>query len=151
MDFATLHKQRKFIMIAALIGAIGTFLNWFTYPSIAIFNTSTGGGGIKGTSFGAGTFTLIGLLACGVLAYLGNQKEHLAKNTWLVVLGASALATILCAIKLIQSSDYGGSIGIGLIISMVGAVATVAAAFIYKNPTDDLKQSLNDIKKQVSK
>jgi 4-amino-4-deoxy-L-arabinose transferase-like glycosyltransferase len=145
MDFNTLHKQRKFIMIAALVGAIGTFLNWFTWDTGFI------SGGIAGTSFGAGIITLIALIAAGVLAYLGNQKNNLDKNSWLIVLGASALASILCVIKLISGAGngFGGSIGIGLILSAIGAVATLAASYIFRNPNDDLKQSLSDMKKQV--
>jgi hypothetical protein len=149
MDFNTLHKQRKFIMIAALIGIVGTFFKWFS------FSNPFGGGsaGPTGTDFGAGIVTLIALAASGVLAFLGDQKNYLSKNSWLIVLGAAGLASVLCLIKLISKPSgfamVGGSIGIGLILSIVGSVGVVASAFLFKNPKDDLKQSLSDMKKQV--
>ncbi len=133
-------------MIAALVGAIGTFLRWYSWDAGIM------SGGISGTQFGAGVITLIALVASGVLAYLGNPKNHLDKNSWLIVLGASGLASILCAIKLVSGSGNGfggGSIGIGLILSTIGAVGTLVASYIFRNPNDDLKQSLSDMKKQV--
>jgi hypothetical protein len=149
MDFNTLHKQRKFVMIAAAIGILGTFLNWYKWEGIAGFG---GGGGIKGTSFGAGVITLIALGAAGVFAYLGDQKSFLSKNSWLITLGASSLAAVLCVIKLISGPGGSfalGNTGLGLYMSTAGAIGTLAAAFIYKNPNDDLKESLNEMKKQV--
>jgi hypothetical protein len=142
MDFATLHKQRKFVMIAALVGIIGTFLRWYSWDAGII------SGGVSGTSFGAGVITLLGLAGAGVLAFLGDQKTYLSKNSWLIVLGIAALTTVLCFIKLI-SNRSGASLGIGLFLSLAGSIGTLAAAFLFKNPNDDLKQSLNEVKRQV--
>jgi hypothetical protein len=54
----------------------------------------------------------------------------------------------LCFIKLI-SNRSGASLGIGLFLSLAGSIGTLAAAFLFKNPNDDLKQSLNEVKRQV--
>jgi hypothetical protein len=149
MDFNTMHKQRKFVMIAALIGLIGCFLPWVTFPGIM----GIGGGSWNGFHRG-GLLVFVSMIAAGVMAFLGDQKNNLSQTAWLVVLGAGAISVLICILTMINkfgAGDMGGyvKVGFGLFIAAAGAVGVVAAAYLFKGSSQDLKQSLNEMKKTV--
>lgn len=147
MDFNTLNKQRKFIMIAAVIGIIGMFLTWF---KIGPF-TQNG-------MHGAGIVVFLAFAASAALSFLGDQKLPLPKNSWLIVLGAAAVALLIVVINIFTkggTSKYGVAanfvkLGIGIFLALAGAAGVLASAYMFKGAGQDLKQSLNEMKKNVA-
>lgn len=147
MDFNSLNKQRLYIMIAALLGVIGMFLPWIKFGPIS----STG-------MHGAGIVVFLAFIACGALAFIGDQKLPLAKNSWLIVLGAAAVALLIIVINVFTkggNSKYGAlasyvKLGIGIFIALIASAGIIGAAYMFKGAGQDLKQSLNEMKKNVS-
>jgi hypothetical protein len=139
MDFNSLHKQRKFVMIAALVGIISMFLPWVSFMGYS----SNGLGG-------AGTLILLAFIAAGVLAYLGDQKKPMAKNNWLGALGCGALIILIWVINFLRlPSGASNVIGIGFWVCALAAAGVLVPTFLFRDPSQDLKQSLSDMKKQV--
>jgi hypothetical protein len=132
MDFKTLHKQRKFIMIAAAVGILMLLV------------------GLQYGLGGEGLITLIAFAAAGYFAYAGDQKKPMAKNNWLGTLGCGGLIILLFLINILRF----GSIllkyaGFDFWLVIIAAVAIVVSAYMFRDPSQDLKASLSDMKKQV--
>lgn len=141
MDFKTLHKQRLYVMAAALLGVIAMLLPWVKVPILGSTN------GLHGN----GVIIFLAFIAAGVLAFLGNQKLPLAKNAWLGVLGAGALCLLFWLINLLRlPSGAMRFIGIGFWICLIAAIAVLVAAYMFRGAGQDLKQSLNEMKKNVA-
>jgi Na+-transporting NADH:ubiquinone oxidoreductase subunit NqrB len=138
MDFATLHKQRKFVMIAALVGVISMFLPWVSFMG---FSTN----GLHGSGF----LILLSFIGAGVLAFLGDQKAPMAKMNWLGALGCGALAILLWVITFFDVSSALSVVGIGFWICIAAAAGVLACAYMFRDPKFDLKQSLGEMKKNV--
>jgi peptidoglycan/LPS O-acetylase OafA/YrhL len=139
MDFKTLHKQRKFISIAALLGAIGMLLPWI----------DLGGFGSINGMHGYPTLMFFAFAGAAVMCYLGDQKEYMAKNNWLIALGCAALCVLINIFYLIGISFEFGFTSFGYWLVLIATIALAYFTFTMKNPKDDLKQSLTDMKKQV--
>lgn len=149
MDFNSMNKQRKFIMIAAVIGLIGCFLPWVTFPGIMGFGKTSWNGFHRG-----GMLVFISMIVAGVMAFLGDQKNALAQTSWLIVLGLGVLSIVICVLTMINkfgAGELGGMVktGIGLYLAGVASIGVVAAAYLFKGANQDLKQSLNEMKKTV--
>ncbi len=139
MNFTTLHKQRKYILITALVGIIGMFCPWVSFGGLFSVN------GMHGW----GVLIFFAFVAAGVFAYLGNQTEMMAKNNWLIVLGCAAIAALLFLILIIQARFEFSFFGFGFWLVLIAIGALLYFALTMKNPKDDLKQSLSDLKKEM--
>jgi uncharacterized membrane protein YjdF len=132
MDFNTLHKQRKFVMIAAAVGILMLLI------------------GLKYGLGGEGVITLLAFAGAGYFAYSGDQKKPMAKNAWLGTIGCGSLIILLF---LINTLRFGFSIlqyaSFDFWLLILSAIAIVAAAYMFRDPNQDLKQSLSDMKKSV--
>lgn len=79
MNFQVMRKQRKFVLIAALVGVISIFLPWVSTSGLFA--------GISVNGFNSGgVIVFIAFVAAGVMAFLGDQtkameKKHLADCT----------------------------------------------------------------------
>jgi predicted small secreted protein len=149
MDFNSLHKQRMFIMGSAVVGLIACFLPWF---KVNMGIASASSNAMDGTG---GVIVLIAFIACGVLAFLGDQKSNLSKTAWLAVLGVAALAALILVINILNKGGVPKmarsyvKMGIGIILALVAVVGVLASAYMFKGAGQDLKQSLNEMKKTV--
>lgn len=70
MNFQTMSKQRKFILVSALVGIIAMFLPWIKMPFL---------GSVNGMH-GRGIIVFICFLVAGILAYIGDQTKNLEKT-----------------------------------------------------------------------
>lgn len=141
MDFKTLHKQRLYVMAAALLGVIAMILPWVKVPFLGSVN------GLRGN----GIIVFLGFIAAGVLAFMGDQKLPLPKSAWLGVLGAGALCALFWLINLLRIPSGGMKfIAIGFWICIIAAIGVIGAAYMFRGAGQDLKQSLNEMKKNVS-
>jgi predicted small secreted protein len=150
MDFNTMHKQRKFVLIAAALGLISCFLPWFKASFMGISAASANA--LDGTG---GIIVLIGFGVAGVLAFLGDQKTTMSKTAWLGVLGAGALAALIIVINILNKGGAKGEMksyvkfGIGIFIALAAVAGVLASAYMFRGAGQDLKQSLNEMKKSV--
>ena len=147
MNFHTMNKQRKFILIAAAIGLIAMFLPWF---SISIFGYSTSVSGMHGS----GLLVFACFVGAGVLAFLGDQTKALDKTFWFIALACGALATLIVVWNFIDasSSKYGGmgaSIGIGFYLAGVAAIGVLLAAYMFRSPGDSIKGGFDSMKHDI--
>jgi uncharacterized membrane protein YoaK (UPF0700 family) len=145
MNFQTMNKQRKFVLIAAAVGIISMFLPWI---SISILGYSQSQNGMHDI----GILAFLCFIVSGAIAYLGDQTKNLDKTTWGIVLVAGALA-LLSAIWFyfkVSDSFMGGSLaGFGLYIAAIAAIGVLGSAYLLRSPTDNIKDSFNDIKKNI--
>ncbi|WP_270308019.1 hypothetical protein [Streptococcus koreensis] len=126
-----MHKHRIFIIVAAALTAISTFLPWST---------------INGGSFGSYSFSgirgefgwVIVVLAIGaiVLACLPNIAPPMNKNFSIGVIAIGILESLITIITMFRvlgaSSEFGDgfSIGFGLIIAVIASIALVVTGLL---------------------
>lgn len=143
MDFNAMHKQRKFVMIAAAVGLISMFLPWI---KVSFMGISKSENGLHGNGF----LILFAFIAAGVLAFLGDQKTPMAKSAWLGTLGAGAVAVLFWLINLLDvPSGAFKYISIGFWICILAAAGVLASAYMFRGAGQDLSQSLNEMKNNV--
>jgi peptidoglycan/LPS O-acetylase OafA/YrhL len=140
MDFNALHKQRKFVLIAAAVGLISMFLPWVKIPFF----------GSKNGLHGNGFLILLAFAAAGALAFLGDQKKAMPKSSWLGTLGAGAVAVLFWLINFLDvPSGARGYLGMGFWICIAAAAGVLACAYMFRDPSQNLKQSLNQMTQDV--
>ncbi len=145
MNFQTMSKQRKFILIAAAAGVISMFLPWV---SISLFGYTQSVNGMHDM----GILVFLCFAASAVIAYMGDQTKNLDKNMWGVVLvaGAIALLSIIYFYFKMSNSVMGSSfVGFGLYISAIAAIGVLGSAYLFRSPTDNIRDSFNNLKKDL--
>ena len=146
MNFQTMSKQRKFVLISAAVGFISMFLPWI---SISMFGYSQNVNGMHDK----GILVFLCFVASGVIAYLGDQTKNLDKTFWSVTLlaGAIALLFIIWFYSEAAGSIMGSSmIGFGVYIAALAAIGILASAYMFRSPTDTIKDGFNSVKKDIA-
>ena len=145
MNFQTMNKQRKFVLIAAAVGFISCFLPWY---SISVFGFSSSISGMHSWGFMA----FLAFIGAGVVAFLGDQTKPMAQTFWFIALACGALAVLgvlLFFIAISGSAGYGGGYGFGLFIGAAAAIAVLACTYLYRNPTDSIKGGFDSLKHDI--
>lgn len=145
MNFQTMNKQRKFVLISAAIGFIAMFLPWV---SVSIFGYSQSANGMHDK----GILVFLCFVASGVIACLGDRTKNLEQTMWSVTLLAGTLAILIIAWFYSQAtrSFMGESmVGFGLYIAGIAALGILGSAYLLRSPTDNLKDGLNSMKKEI--
>lgn len=144
MNFSTMNKQRKFVLIASVIGIISMFLPW----GIVLEYMDKGNG-----FHGIGILAFISFVVAGIIAYIGDQTKNLNKNMWGIVLIAGAVSIISIIVFYFNNTRVpftGESIvGFGLYIGAIAAIGILASAYMFRAPTDNLKDSFESMKKNI--
>jgi hypothetical protein len=143
MNFQTMSQQRKFVLISSAIGFISMFLPWV---SISMFGFSQHVNGMHDK----GIIVFLCFVAAGVIAYIGNQAANLEKTMWTVTLlaGALALLFIIWFYSQATNSIMGSSVvGYGLYIAALAAIGILASAYIFRSPTDNIKDGFDSLKR----
>src|SRR6185437_16028302 len=120
MNFQTMNKQRKFILIAAAVGIISMFLPWVSFLGFSISGMHD-----------KGIVVFLCFVASGIIAYLGDQTKNLDKTMWTVALIAGALALLMIVWFYFQASDsYEGTsfLGFGFYISGIASLGILLSA-----------------------
>ena len=140
MNFQTMNKQRKFILIAAAVGILGMFLPW-----IKVYFFSYNG------MHGSGFLAFLAFAGAGVVAFLGDQTKALEKTFWFVALACGALATLIVLWNLIDALGNGGAsvLSIGIYIAAIGAVGVLLAAYLFRSPGDSIKGGFDSMKHDI--
>lgn len=146
MNFQTMSKQRKFILICAVVGVISIFLPWWSI-SFGGF-----GGSINGFH-GVGVLVFIGFLGAAILSLVGDQTKTLDKTMWTVALVAGAVSLLFTIIFMLNLSgdSFGiGGYGFGLWIGLAASLGTLGSAWMFRAPGDNLKDGFDSLKKNIS-
>ncbi|MBS1738096.1 MAG: hypothetical protein JSS98_16050 [Bacteroidetes bacterium] len=145
MNFSTMNKQRKFVLISAALGVIAMFLPWVSISMLG-FSQSVNGMHDKGI------LVFLCFAVCGLVAYLGDQTKNLEKNSWLIALAAAAIALLMMLWFYSQMSEsmVGTSfLGFGFYIAGIASIGVLLSAWLFRAPSDNLKDSFNSIKKDI--
>ncbi|MEP7256265.1 MAG: hypothetical protein ABI666_10860 [Ferruginibacter sp.] len=143
MNFQTMNKQRKFILIAAAAGFIAMFLPWVR---ISFFGMSTSVNGMHGS----GILVFLCFIGAGVVAFLGDQTRNLDKTFWFIALACGALASLIMVWNFIDAMGGAMSyLSIGFYLAVLAAVGVLLAAYIYRNPSDSIKGGFDSLKQDI--
>jgi hypothetical protein len=146
MDFATLNKQRKFVLIAAVVGIISIFLPWISVSGLGLSISENG-------LHSYGVMAFIGFIGAGVLTIMGDQTKPLDKTMWFVELIAGAIAlifTLLFMSTLSGEEGMGAGYGTGLWLSILASIGVLASAWLFRSPGDSLQESFESLKTKVA-
>ena len=141
-----MHKHRIFIIVAAALTAISTFLPWSTFNGGSYGSYSFSG--IRG-EFG----WVIVVLAIGaiVLACLPNIAPPMNKNFSIGVIAIGILESLITIITMFRvlgaSSEFGDgfSIGFGLIIAVIASIAIVITRLLAMSGGKITKGTFQDL------
>ena len=127
-----MHKHRIFIIVAAALAVISTFLPWGSFNAGAIGSFS-----VSGIQAGHGWFIIILSIGAIVLACLPNIATPMNKNFSIGVIVIGVIESILSLVNMINVGqyaisfgDYGVSIGFGLILTVLASIATVITGLL---------------------
>lgn len=140
MNFQTMSKQRKMVLIAAAVGIISMFLPWASY----IFGSING-------MHGNGTIVFLALAAAGVVAFLGDQTTNLTKTNWMIVLIAGGVAALFMIINFFDLMQIIGHLGIGFWGALAASIGVVAFAFMNRSASDSLQGGFDSLKGEVNR
>jgi len=147
MNFQTMNKQRKLILISAAIGVISIFLPWF---SAGAFGFSVHINGFHGW----GILAFLAFVVSAVITLTGAQTNALDKTTWFAAIITGAVAVLAVLITMLSSSGGFGFVsagfGFGIWIALASAIGIVLFAWMFKDPAQDLKSAFESLKHSVS-
>lgn len=135
MNFETMSKQRKMILIAAAVGIISMFLPW-----VSVFGYSVNG------MHGWGVLVFFCFVAAGVLAYMGDQTKNLSRTAWMATLIAGGIASLITVINFINALDVLRAVGIGFYLSLAASLAVAAFTFMNRAPEDNLQNGFDSLR-----
>lgn len=144
MNFQTMNKQRKFVLIAAVVGVIAMFLPWVRISFLGLSNSVNG-------MHGSGIMVFLCFIGAGVVAYLGDQTKNLDKTFWFVALACGALATLIMLWNFIDAMGGMGAsfMSIGFYLAALAAIGVLLSAYMFRNPTDSIKGGFDSLKHDI--
>lgn len=143
MNFQTMNKQRKFILIAAGVGIIAMFLPWI---KISIFGFSAGGvNGMRDW----GILVFISFVAAGAMSLLGDQTQALSKTNWMIALIAGALATLITVVFFLRAMDAISFISYGFYLALIASIAVLYFTYAYRSAGFNIKDGFDNLKNQI--
>ena len=141
MNFQTMNKQRKFILIASAAGVLGMLLPWVSF---------SGYGSINGLH-GWGIMMFLFFIASGAVTLMGNQLLPLDKTYWFVALAAGGINAIVMIINFLRALDVISLFGIGFYLALIAAIAVVYFAWTMRSAGDSIKSGFDSFKDDVNK
>ncbi len=145
MNFQTMSKQRKFILIAAGIGIIAMFLPWIR---ISIFGMSNSVNGMHDK----GILVFICFVAAGIMAYIGDQTKNLGKTNWFITLICGALATLMMIWFYSDASGTMASslLSFGFYLAALASIGILVSAYLFRSAGDTIKGGFDQLKNEIS-
>ncbi|MBM4402880.1 MAG: hypothetical protein FJ042_00590 [Candidatus Cloacimonetes bacterium] len=118
-----MHKQRLFIMIAAVVGAVAALLPW----------ASAFGFTVSGIS-GDGILTLILFIICIALLLIKDKSRTLSVPFNFIVAGAGGASGLVGLFDIYRMSELSLEIvGIGLWLTLIAGIAVPVLVFVIKD------------------
>lgn len=127
MSFKLITKQRKYILIAAIIGNISLFLPWVNISIFSVAKT------VNVMQSSTGYFFFILFSACGIIAFAGKLTENISKNAKIAIIVCSLIALIWLLLILILSfnSISTGVLHYGFYITLLATIGIIFFALKY--------------------
>ena len=144
MNFQTMSKQRKMILIAAAVGVIAMFLPW-----ISISLGPFGGGSVSGMH-GWGILVFLCFVVAGAVAFMGDQSSNLNQANWMVALLAGGIATLIIAIDFLKNMDFISLYGVGLYLALAAAICVLLFTFMFRSASDSLQGGFDSLKNSIN-
>jgi peptidoglycan/LPS O-acetylase OafA/YrhL len=144
MNFETMSKQRKMILIAAAVGVIAMFLPWV---SISVFGLA---GGSANGMHGEGILVFLCFLVAGALAWMGDQNKSLNQTNWMLTLVAGGLASLIMVIRFLSWLDILSIVSFGFYLALAASIAIVAFAYINRTAGETLQSGFDSLKNKFS-
>lgn len=135
MNFQTMSKQRKMILIAAAVGAIAMFLPW-----ASVFGFSMNG------MHGWGIVVFLCFLGAGALTLMGDQSKNLEPVYWLAALVAGGLASLIMLVNLINAAGTLSYLSIGFYGALLAAFGVVAMTYMHRSADDSLQSGYDKLR-----
>ncbi|MGN6250172.1 MAG: hypothetical protein ACTHNG_17600 [Ginsengibacter sp.] len=151
MNFQTINRQRKFILISAAIGVISVFLPWI---SLSIFGSTESRNGFHGL----GILAFILFLSVAIITLIGNQAQPLEKNQsfLLTVSGGIGLLSVVIKITSFSNTTNGdlglpyARLGAGIWLCLASSASIILFAWLFKNPSHNMKNGYKGLKRSIS-
>jgi uncharacterized membrane protein len=144
MNFQTMNKQRKFILIAAAVGVIAMFLPWVRIEFFGISNSVNGFHDI-------GFLIFLCFVGAGVVAFLGDQTKSLDKTFWFIALACGGVAALIMVINFIRALDVLSYVSIGFYLALLASLGVLGAAYMFRSPGDSIKGGFDSLKNDIEK
>jgi hypothetical protein len=141
MNFQTMNKQRKYILIAAAAGALGMLLPWVSFGP---YGSSNG-------MHGWGILLFLLFIAAAAVCLLGNQTLPLDKTYWFTALAAGGINSIVMVITLLRALSAISLFSIGFYLTVLASIALLYFAWQYRRPGDDIKSGFDSLKGDINK
>lgn len=143
MDFQTMNKQRKFLLIVSGVGIIAMFLPWIRVSILGIVAGSSNG------MHGSGIVVFLCFLACGIISFMGDQAKALEKTMWMITLLLAGIAALIMIIHFFRVMDAMSFLSIGFYLALICSLALLFIAYNYRNSGYNIKDGFDELKKQV--
>jgi len=138
-----MSKQRKFVLIASITGVIATFLPWWSFATFGYAYSVNG-------FHGMGILAFLCFVAAGIIAYMDDQTANLGKTKWMATLIAGAIALLIILYYIMGSSSVYNSLGFGIYLAVLAALGIVLSAFLFRSPSDNIKDGFDSLKNDIS-
>ena len=135
MNFETMSKQRKMMLIAAAIGVIAMFLPWWSF--IISIN------GMHVT----GILVFLCFLVAGAMAVMGDQTTNLTRTNWMVALIASGLAAVIMAITFLSNLNLLSLLSFGFYVALIASAALLAITYMHRAEGDTIQSGFDNLKR----
>ena len=135
MNFETMSKQRKMMLIASAIGVVAMFLPWWSF--IISIN------GLHGT----GILVFLCFLVAGAMAFMGDQTANLTRTNWMVALIASGLAAAIMGITFLSNLDLLSLLSFGFYIALAASVLLLAFTYMHRSAGDTIQSGFDNLKR----
>ncbi|MDB5203075.1 MAG: hypothetical protein JWQ27_2484 [Ferruginibacter sp.] len=120
-----MEKQRKLILLTAIIGAVAVFLPWI---SISVFDQVNSINGLHNR----GIVVLICFVVSGITALSGNRSGIFSKPQWTMCLLSAVLATLLMVIFFTQMFEAIVFLNIGFYLALLSSIALLCTVFAFR-------------------
>jgi len=131
-----MNKQRKFVLIAAVVGIISMFLPWSSFF----------GNSFNGIHSSGGILVLLCFVASAIVASLGDQTKNLDTAFMIITLisGAIALLGILYFYIALGNNPIFGQVtrtSFGLYFAALAAIGILASTYIFRSTSNKQKNN----------
>lgn len=138
MDFKTMSRQRRFILLASAIGIIAMFLPW-----IDVLFVNVNG------MHGRGIFVFLCFVGSAIISYIGNQSQNLDKTMWMLTLILGGIASLIMIFTFFDGNAIINVFSYGFYIAFLAVIGVVLSAWIFKTPGDNIKDGIDSLKKDI--
>lgn len=134
MNFQTMNKQRRFILLSSLTGIIAMFLPWVDI----LFENFNG-------MHGTGNIVFACFIIIAILSITGNRAKTLDKNPLMLTLILGAMAVFIMIVFYFKARL---NVTYGFYIAFLASISILLAAYFFRASDQDAGDTDNPQEKQ---